>query len=76
MAVFENYISCPLVMDGEVYMCNISIRGSVKPNFDSANLNTEETLKALGGTILELFKDIRFNGKISQNYIGIRQDAR
>jgi hypothetical protein len=80
---FRNFITCPLVVDGKIYMFNVSIDSAVRPEYytqkaaydlkrrpedPEINLNTDELLKTLGDKVIALFSDIKFYGKVSQNY--------
>jgi len=81
--IFRNFIGCPLVVDGKIYMFNISIDSAVRPEYytqkaeydrtkrpedPEINLDTDEILKTLGDKVIAMFKDIQFYGKVSQNY--------
>jgi hypothetical protein len=76
-------IACPIIIDGSVYRFEFSITSSIPPKIyelqaeynknkrpeeQEMTIDTYKHLTTLGEQVLEMFSDIKFNGKVSQNY--------
>lgn len=69
--VFHSMVSCPAVVDGELYELNITILAALKKNyFKQTNTKIElgDYLKNLAPNVISLFEDFQIHGKVSQNY--------
>jgi len=83
--VFRNFISCPLVIDGRVFVFGISTDSGIRPAYqqslveynkdkkpnDQIVLDTYQHLTHLDEKVLEIFNNIQFYGKVSQQYTDI-----
>ncbi len=85
---FRNFIECPLVIDGRVFIFSINVNSSMRPDFikhqtelnkdkkseEQVAVDTDANLSTLGDKVLVMFNDIQFQDKVSQDYGDIRSD--
>lgn len=83
--IFRNFIECPLVIDGRVFVFAISTNSGIRPAFiqwqaeqnkdkapnEQITIDTKDHLSHLGDKVLAIFGTIQFHGKVSQNYADI-----
>ncbi len=83
--LFRNFIECPLVLDGRVFIFSINVNSSMRQDFikqqnefnkdgearNQVAIDAYAYLSTLGDKVLMMFNDIQFQGKVSQNYSDI-----